>query len=123
MEAGAVSRFVTRDAQMRIAGSLSSHPALRPAAIRTDAGERAASNGGGRSLIPLSPLRRAAATAHRRGTRTSAVFLAHLIATAQGAPQTRQRRRSRPEDAIAAYTASAAGADARAYTSRITIQL
>jgi hypothetical protein len=37
-----------------------------------------------------------------------AVFLAHLLATRDQAPQWRTRRRSRPDEAIAAYTAAAA---------------
>jgi hypothetical protein len=42
------------------------------------------------------------------GARPSALFLAHLIAVAQQAPQTRQRRRAEPAEASAAYAASAA---------------
>jgi hypothetical protein len=44
----------------------------------------------------------------RPSTRSSAAFLAHLIATAQGAPQTRARRRAEPVDASARYLAAAA---------------
>jgi hypothetical protein len=41
--------------------------------------------------------------------RPYAGFLAHLIATAEQLPQTRERRRAEPAEAIAAYrTASAA---------------
>jgi hypothetical protein len=36
-----------------------------------------------------------------------AAFLAHLIATAQGLPQTRARRRAEPEAACAVYAATA----------------
>jgi len=35
--------------------------------------------------------------------RNSAPFLAHLIATRHGAPQTRERRRAAPQEAAAAY--------------------
>jgi hypothetical protein len=35
--------------------------------------------------------------------RASAPFVAHLIATAQGTPQTRKRRRADPDQAVAAY--------------------
>jgi len=35
--------------------------------------------------------------------RPTAAFLAHLIATVQGAPQTRERRRADPDWAITAY--------------------
>ena len=41
------------------------------------------------------------------GLRPSAVFLAQLIATAQQAPQTRQRRRAEPHCANASYAAAA----------------
>jgi len=37
---------------------------------------------------------------------TSAPYLAHLIATRTGAPQTRERRRAEPEEATAAYAAA-----------------
>ena len=37
-----------------------------------------------------------------------AAFLAHLIATKQQAPQTRERRRAEPSEALAAYRAAAA---------------
>ena len=37
----------------------------------------------------------------------TAPFLAHLIATKQQMPQTRQRRRAEPEDAAAVYAAAA----------------
>jgi hypothetical protein len=40
--------------------------------------------------------------------RPQAAFLAHLIATAQQAPQTRARRRAEPELASASYTAACA---------------
>ena len=41
-------------------------------------------------------------------------FLAHLIATDRQVPQTRERRRGEPGDAIAAYAAVDAGTPARA---------
>jgi hypothetical protein len=37
----------------------------------------------------------------------AAPFLAHLIATQQQVPQTRQHRRTAPEDAVAVYAAAA----------------
>lgn len=37
---------------------------------------------------------------------TSASYLAHLIATRNGLPQTRERRRAQPEEATAAYAAA-----------------
>lgn len=42
--------------------------------------------------VPILPPRRA-----------SVSYLAHLIATREGAPQTRERRRAEPQEAIAAY--------------------
>jgi hypothetical protein len=44
------------------------------------------------------------------GQRAHAGFLAHLIATARQMPQTRERRRAEPEDAIAAYRSTVNGA-------------
>ena len=41
-------------------------------------------------------------------TRRVAAFLAHLIATARHAPQTRERRCAEPAEAIAAYRATIA---------------
>jgi hypothetical protein len=38
--------------------------------------------------------------------RPLATFVAHLIATAQGAPQTRTRRRTGPDHATAVYAAA-----------------
>jgi hypothetical protein len=57
----------------------------------------------GRALIPLQPIARGDASPR---TRPQASFLAHLIATADQLPQTRERRRAEPEDAIAAYGAA-----------------
>jgi hypothetical protein len=56
------------------------------------------------ALVPLFPVVRpdAAATA---GSRARADFVAHLIATAAQAPQTRSRRRAEPQDVAAAYAA------------------
>lgn len=57
-----------------------------------------------KALVP------AAATNAERPTvrphhRPDASFVAHLIATAARLPQTRERRRAEPEQAIAAYAA------------------
>lgn len=46
-------------------------------------------------------------------TRTSAAFLAHLIATAAQAPQTRERRRAEPLEAARHYSAAAIVSDLR----------
>ena len=53
-------------------------------------------------LVPVAPAigeRQGSATA----TRASADFIAHLIATAACLPQTRERRRAEPAEAVAAY--------------------
>ena len=55
----------------------------------------------GRSLVPLGT--QADAGHSYRNSRPSAVFLAHLIGTAQGAPQSRARRRIGAADATAFY--------------------
>jgi hypothetical protein len=52
-------------------------------------------------------MRQAGRTA-RPANRPSAAFLAHLIATAQQSPQTREKRRIEPEQAILAYKAASA---------------
>jgi hypothetical protein len=61
-----------------------------------------------RALVPVP----AAATPRERPeighlARPAATFLAHLIATAQQAPQTRMRRRAEPADALAHYAGAA----------------
>jgi hypothetical protein len=58
-----------------------------------------------RALIPLMPVAPSEAPVRGRA-RTDAGFLAHLIATDQKAPQTRERRRAEPAEAIAVYTAA-----------------
>jgi hypothetical protein len=55
----------------------------------------------GRCLIPLAP--RPESSQSIPSGRPSATFLAHLIATTQQAPQTRQRRRAEPKGACARY--------------------
>jgi hypothetical protein len=56
----------------------------------------------GRSLVPLAG-RSHGERREGRSARPSVAFLAHLIATAQRAPQTRARSRAEPADAIATY--------------------
>jgi len=58
----------------------------------------------GRALVPLES--GTGDSARPRATPRPATFLAHLIATARQAPQTRERRRAEPAEAIAAYTAA-----------------
>jgi hypothetical protein len=55
-----------------------------------------------RALVTIAPNRRAEPATHGNGC-ASADFVAHLIATAGDAPQTRARRRGTLEDAVAAY--------------------
>ena len=62
-----------------------------------------------RALIPLQPI--APGDTPLR-TRTQAAYLAHLIATKDKVPQTRERRRAEPAEAIAVYAAANAGAAA-----------
>ena len=56
-----------------------------------------------RALIPLQPI---ASGERPIRTHADAAYLAHLIATDQKVPQTRERRRAAPQDAIAAYAAA-----------------
>jgi hypothetical protein len=58
-----------------------------------------------RALIPLEPI---ASSDTPLRTRPQATYLAHLIATKDKLPQTRDRRRAEPQDAIAAYAAAGA---------------
>jgi hypothetical protein len=59
-----------------------------------------------RALIPLQP---AAPSDMPMHTRPQASYLAHLIATQLKLPQTRERRRAEPQDAVDAYAAAGAG--------------
>jgi hypothetical protein len=60
----------------------------------------------GRALVPVRPIGRSENSA-APGRHPAATFLAHLIATTQGEPQTRDRRRATPLEATTAYAASA----------------
>ena len=57
-----------------------------------------------RALVALAP---ATAARELAGDYRHAAFLAHLIAMKAQAPQTRERRRAEPGEAIAAYRAAA----------------
>lgn|SRR5690606_21493434 len=50
-------------------------------------------------------------TVHR--SRPQAAFLAHLLAVALRAPQTQEKRRAAPQDAISSYTATGRASPAR----------
>ena len=64
------------------------------------------------ALVPVAPANRSEPfTGAPRPP--SAPFLAHLIATARQAPQTRLRRRAEPEQAAAAYAAAPRRASCR----------
>ena len=77
---------------------------MRPAAREATAvkAEEAVSNC--RALIPLSPVRHSERP--QTVVRQPANFLAHLIATEQAIPQTRERRRVEPNVAARVYAAA-----------------
>ena len=59
-----------------------------------------------RALIPLQPIARGETPLR---TRAQAAYLAHLIATKDKVPQTRERRRAEPHEVIAVYAAAGEG--------------
>jgi len=65
-----------------------------------------------RDLVSLRPVE-AAAPAHFAQPRPQAAFLAHLLAVAQRAPQTQEKRRAEPQEAVNRYTAAGKAAPAR----------
>src|SRR5690348_15843553 len=69
----------------------------------TAAASRDARTRESRALIPLQPIERAETPLR---TRPQAAFLAHLLATRDKLPQTRERRRAEPEQAVAVYAAA-----------------
>jgi hypothetical protein len=102
---------------MRPVGGISGSSAIRigtsPRGERTASPESSAEIGAAdqaRALVPLTPN----ASQETSSQRPSADFLAHLIATAGQMPQTRERRRVDPQDAIAAYASTAADQNAPA---------
>ena len=54
------------------------------------------------ALVPVRPVNRDTERPHH-ASRPDCGFLAHLIATRAQAPQTRNRRRAEPGEAISAY--------------------
>jgi hypothetical protein len=58
-----------------------------------------------RALVALAPI---ADTSERQPVHRHAPFLAHLIAVKDQHPQTRERRRAEPNEALAAYRATVA---------------
>ena len=77
---------------------------MRPDARETTAVKAEESASSCRALIPLSPVRHTERT--QTVVRQPANFLAHLIATEQAIPQTRERRRVEPQIAAAVYAAT-----------------
>lgn len=71
----------------------------------SDLGHESADEGAteSRALVVTAPAGEPPAPVFRQ-----AAFLAHLIATKAHAPQTRERRRAEPSEAIAAYRAASA---------------
>ena len=99
--AGQLSRLETGDA-MRVSdtGQAVLRYGSAPAAAAAPAELRADS----RALIAIAPV----AEAHQPSALyRQAPFLAQLIATKDQHPQTRERRRAAPEEAVAAYRATA----------------
>jgi hypothetical protein len=86
-----------------IRGSIAAAAGAGGAARDEGSGASAEASAPARALIPLQPIARSEPAL--RG-RPQAGFLAHLIATERKLPQTRERRRAEPAEAIAAYTAS-----------------
>jgi hypothetical protein len=73
---------------------------------RETSAARAGAPSAQRALVRIAPDDPARAVSLRPAeARPAAPFLAHLIATVQGAPQTRERRRADPDRAITAYAA------------------
>jgi hypothetical protein len=77
----------------------------RPAALSRSADEKAAP-AEQRALVPVPAITPKESRSPYAG-RPAAPFLAQLIATERGEPQTRERRRAKPEVAAQAYRAAA----------------
>ena len=77
---------------------------MRPFVRETATAKAEESTSSCRALIPLSPVRHTERT--QTVVRQPANFLAHLIATQQAIPQTRERRRVEPQVATAVYAAT-----------------
>jgi hypothetical protein len=82
-----------------------------PGAVRTRTRDEApaaeAAPSEGRALVAVSPPQPAAEGERKPMRRNSASFLAQLIANERQLPQTRERRRAEPNEALAAYGAAA----------------
>jgi hypothetical protein len=78
---------------------------LQPAGLPRQVAEAAPGELPGRALIALAP---APAALEPLTVYRQAPFLAQLIATKEQHPQTRERRRAEPSEAVAAYRAGTA---------------
>ena len=90
---------------MHAVGQISPSEPARPACPDAAHSSAAEPLSTGRSLVVLGCA--AGPGSGSAGPRPSAIFLVQLIATAQQAPQTRQRRRAEPHCANASYAAAA----------------
>ena len=77
----------------------------RPAGLSAQASDASAPAAESRALVAVTPV---AAGSEPRANHRLATFLAHLIATKEQLPQTRERRRAEPAEALAVYRAAAA---------------
>ena len=66
-----------------------------------------------RDLVAISPVKPRDSVRRKTGGRSCAAFLAHLIATAEGLPQTREKRRLAPEEASRLYASAQARSEPR----------
>ena len=80
-------------------------PVGRPRREAASSSRRKPPTESSRALIPLEPIAAGDTPLH---TRPQAGFLAHLIATKEKLPQTRERRRAEPHEVIAVYAAAVA---------------
>ena len=76
--------------------------------------EPAAAIPAGRQIVPVAPANPAEKSRAASLRRANAPYLAHLIATSEGLPQTRERRRATHGEAVASYAQASAGIPARA---------
>lgn len=56
-----------------------------------------------REIVAVTPAKQPESRNPQTGQRANAPFVAHLIATSEGLPQTRERRRADPAEAAASY--------------------
>jgi hypothetical protein len=89
---------------------------LRPSTAGRFAPERSAAAEGAepsprRDLVAMAPVQ-PASSPHLARPRPQAAFLAHLLAVAQHAPQTQEKRRAEPKEALNRYAAAGKAAPA-----------